>query len=97
LALDQEIHLGAEGGAGFFIVEIGEEWVVFAVVDAARVQALGEHFGERGFADAERALDDDEAGRLRPACRNRSAFGGRRFVGHWSLSLLSPRRLRILR
>jgi hypothetical protein len=34
---------------------------------------------------------------LRPACRNRSAFGGRRFVGHWSLSLLSPRRLRILR
>ena len=81
LALDQEVHLGAEGGAGLFVVEIGEKWVVFAVVNAARVQAFGEHFGERGFADAERPLDHDEAGRLRAALRNRGAFGGRRFVG----------------
>jgi hypothetical protein len=34
---------------------------------------------------------------LRSALRYRRAFGGRRFVGHLLLSLLSPRGLRILR
>ena len=81
--------MGAEGGAGFFLVEIGEKRIVFAVVDAARVQALGEDFGEGGFADAERAFDDDEAGRLGTALRNGSALGGGGFVGGHFVVLFS--------
>ncbi len=84
LAFDEEIHLGAEGGAGFFLVEIGEEGIVFAVVDAAGVKTLGEDFRESSFADAKRAFDDDETGRLRAALRLRSALGCGGFVGrHW--------------
>ena len=41
LALDEEVHLGAKSGAGFGFVEIGEEGIVLAIVDAAAVQALG--------------------------------------------------------
>src|SRR5258707_7063967 len=37
LALDEEIHLGAQGGPGLGVVEIGEEGIVLAIVDAAGV------------------------------------------------------------
>jgi len=36
--------LGTEGGAGFFLVEIGQEGIVFTVIDAASVETLGEDF-----------------------------------------------------
>ena len=81
LAFDQEIHLGAKGGASFFFVEISQEGIVFAVVDAASVETFGENFGERGFADAERAFDDDEAGGLRTALGFGSALGCGGIVG----------------
>ncbi len=82
LALHQEIHLRAQGGAGLFFVEVGEEGVVLAVVDAAGMQALGEDFGEGAFADAQRAFDDDKAGSLRTSLRGEGALGGGGFVGH---------------
>ena len=93
MAFDQEIHLGAEGRAGFFLVEIGEEGIVFAVVNTAGVKTLGEDFGESGFADAKRAFDDDEAGRLRAALWNGSALGCGGFVGRHRLEepLMRPR------
>jgi hypothetical protein len=76
--------LGAEGGAGFFFVEVGQEGIVFAIVDAASVEPLGQDFGESGFTDAERAFDDNEAGRLRAALGLRGALGCGGFVGrHW--------------
>ncbi len=86
LAFDQEIHLGAEGGAGFFLVEIGEEGIVFAVVNAAGVKTLGEDLSQSGFAYAKRAFNDDEAGRLRAALWNGSTLGCGGFVGRhfWS-------------
>jgi hypothetical protein len=98
LAFNQEIQLGAESGAGFFLVEIGEEGIVFAVVDAAGVKALGEDFGESGLTDAERAFNDDEARRLRAALGLRSApgcggfVGGHRFEGPREKLLVQPRR-----
>lgn len=85
LAFDEEIHLGAEGCAGFFLVEIGEEWIVFAVEDAASVKTLGQDFSEGGLADAKRAFNDDEAGRLRTALWTRSALGRSGFVGRHCL------------
>jgi len=85
-----EIHLGAEGGPGFFFVKIGEEGIVFAVVDAAGVETFGEDFGESGFADAEGALDDDKAGRLWATLGLRSAPGCGGFVGRHFLE--RPRR-----
>src|SRR5216683_3740549 len=54
LALDEEVHLRAEGGAGFCIVEIGEKGIVLAIIDAAGVEAFGEDSGEGGFGDAQR-------------------------------------------
>ena len=84
LALHEEIHLGAEGGAGLFLIEVGEEGIVFAVVDAAGVEALSQNFGEGGFADAERTFNHDEARCLRPPLRLRGAFGSGGIVGrHW--------------
>jgi len=79
-ALDEEVHLGAKGGAGLGVVEVGEEGIVLAIVDAAGMQALGEDAGESGFADAQRAFNDDEARKLRTALRNASALGGGRVV-----------------
>src|SRR6266849_3400996 len=81
LALQEEVHLGAEGGAGLGVVEIGEERIVLAIVDAAGVEAFGEDLGEGGFADAQRAFDDDEVGRLRTSLRSASALGCGRVVG----------------
>jgi len=51
LAFDEEVHLSAESGAGFGVVEVGEEGIVLAIVNAAGVQAFGEDAGESGFAD----------------------------------------------
>ena len=82
-ALDEEVHLGAKGGAGLGVVEIGEEGIVLAIVDAAGMQALGEDAGESGFADAQRAFNNDEAGRLWTTLGMASALGGGRVVaGH---------------
>ncbi len=65
------------------MVEIGEEGIVLAIVDAAGMQALGEDAGKSGFADAQRAFNNDEAGRLRTTLRMASALGGGRVVaGH---------------
>lgn len=85
LPLDEEVHLGAEGGAGLFLVKIGEERIVLAIVDAAGVESFGKDFGESSLADAQRAFDDDEAGRLRAALRARSALGCGRFIGRHRL------------
>ena len=83
LALDEEIHLRAQGGAALGFVEIGKEGIVLAIVDAAGVQPFGEDAGEGGFANAQRAFNDDEAGRLGTALGNASAFGaGRVVTGH---------------
>ena len=76
LALDEEVHLGAKSRAGLGFVEVGQEGIVLAVVDAAGVEAFGEDAGEGGFADAKRAFNDDKTGRLGTALRNASAFGG---------------------
>ncbi len=81
LAVHQEIHLGAQSGAGLFLVEVGEKGIVFAVVDAAGVQALGKDLGQRAFAHAQRPLDDDEARRLRSPRGDARALGRGRFVG----------------
>src|ERR1700682_2038175 len=76
LALDEEVHLGAKGGAGFCFVEIGEERIVLAIVNAAGMQGLGGGGGKSGFADAQGAFNNDEPGKLRAALRNASALGG---------------------
>ena len=80
LAVHQEIHLSAQGGAGLLFVEVGEEGIVFAVVDAAGVQALGKDLGQRAFADAQGALDYDEARGLRSPGGDWRALSGGRFV-----------------
>ena len=92
LALDEEIHMRAESGTGLGFVEVGQERIVLAIVDAAGVQAFGKDFGKGGFADAERPFDDDEMGRLRTALRNASAPGCGGFVGGHSFSLPRPDR-----
>jgi len=55
------VHLGAKSGARLGFVEVGEEGIVLAIVDATGVQAFGKDTGEGGFADAERAFDNNEA------------------------------------
>src|ERR1700682_6406060 len=82
-ALDEEVHLCAMGRAGLGVVEIGEEGIVLAIVNAAGMQALGQDAGKSGFTDAQRAFNNDEAGKLRTALRMASALGGGRVVaGH---------------
>jgi hypothetical protein len=56
--------LRAEGGAGFFVVEIVQEGIVVGIEDAARVQLFGQNFGQRGLSDANRSFDCDMAGRF---------------------------------
>src|SRR6266705_5592342 len=92
-ALDEKVHLGAEGGAGFCIVEIGEKGIVLAIIHSAGVETLREDSGEGGFADAQRAFNDDETGKLRAALRNASALRGGGVVARhrW----MSPRRNRV--
>jgi len=80
LALDEEVHLGAKGGARLGFVEVGEKRIVFAVVDAASVKTFGEDAGEGRFPDAQRAFNGDEAGRLWAALGNQRALGGRGVV-----------------
>jgi hypothetical protein len=47
------------------------------------MEALGEDAGESGFADTQRAFNNDEARRLRAALRKANALGGGRVVaGH---------------
>jgi len=83
LALDEEVHLGAKSGARLGFVKVSKEGIVFAIVDAAGVEAFSKDAGESGFADAQRAFNYDEAGRLGSALRSASAFGGGRVVaGH---------------
>lgn len=81
LAFHQEIELSVKGCAKFSGIEIGEKGVVLAVKDAARVKAFGKDPSERGFSDAQRAFDDDEARRLRPGLRLPGTFRRRRFKG----------------
>ena len=47
MAIVKEIHLGAERGAALFVVEIAEEWVVFAVENAAGVKLLCENLDRK--------------------------------------------------
>ena len=75
LAFEQKVHLSAKRGARFFVVKIGEEGIVFAVVNAAGVEAFREDAGERGFADAEGAFDGDEARSLGAPPGDGCAFG----------------------
>ncbi len=68
--------MGAEGGAGFFVVEIGEEGIVFAIVNAAGVEAFCQDASQGGFADAEGTFDGDEARSLgAPPLGDGCAFG----------------------
>jgi hypothetical protein len=64
MAFVKEIHLRAESGAVFFIVEIAEERIVFAVENAARVKLFREDFCESRFAHAYGPFDHNVAGRL---------------------------------
>src|SRR5262249_2053314 len=82
LALQQKVHLRAKGGAGFLLVKIGEEGIVFAIVNALGVQAFGQDAGQGGFADAERAFDGDEARSLWTPLGDRCALG-RGVVRYW--------------
>ena len=61
LALHQEVHLGAESGAAFCSIEIGQKGIVFAIVDAPGMQTFSEDAGEGRFAHAQRTLDDDKS------------------------------------
>src|ERR1700733_9882284 len=64
IAFHEEMHLGAKSGTGFLGVKLGEEGIVFGIEDAAGVEAVGQDFGERGFAYADGAFDGDPAERL---------------------------------
>jgi len=75
LAFEQKVHLRAKGRAGFFVIEIGEEGIVFAIVNAARVEAFGQDAGQGGFADAQGAFDGDEARSLGAPLGDGCAFG----------------------
>src|SRR4029077_4087555 len=66
VALVEEIHLSAEGGARFLVVKLREERIVLAIENAASVHLLREDACECGFADANRPFDDDVARRLEP-------------------------------
>src|SRR5689334_5257051 len=84
LALDEKVHLGAKGSAGFGFVEVGEEGIVFAVEDSASVEALGEDARKGALTNAQRPFDGDEAGRLRAALWNERALGCRGVVARHS-------------
>jgi hypothetical protein len=62
--LDQEIHLGAKGRAGLFLVKVGEEGIVLGIEDAPRVQSVGQDARQSGLAHADRPFDHDRARRL---------------------------------
>jgi hypothetical protein len=53
------MHLGAEGCAGLFVVEIREEGIIFAIEDSARVELLGENARERRFANTDWTFNGD--------------------------------------
>ena len=89
LAFEQKVHLGAKGGAGFFVVEIGKEGIVFAIVDTAGVEAFSEDAGQGGFPDAEGAFDGDEARSLGAPLGDGCAFG-RGVERHSGLRCLLP-------
>ncbi len=79
LALNQKVHLRAEGSAPFRGIEIRQKGIVFAVVNAPGMQTLRQDAGKRRFAHAQRALDDDKSRWLRAALRLESSFRRRRF------------------
>ena len=60
LALHQEIQLSVKGRTGLFRIEIAEKRVVFAVINAAGVEAFGQDAGEGGLADPQRSFDNNE-------------------------------------
>jgi hypothetical protein len=64
MSLVKEIHLSAESGATFFIVEIAKERVVLAVENAARVKLFCKNLCESRFADTYGSFDHDVPGRL---------------------------------
>src|SRR5262249_18461733 len=65
LPLHQKIHLRTECRASFFRVKLRQEGIVFAIVNAARVQPLRQDARQRGFAHAQRPFDHDEPRGLR--------------------------------
>ena len=75
LTFEEKVHLRAKGGAGFFVVKIGKEGIVFAIVNATRVEALSQDASQCGFADAKRAFDGDEARSLGAPLGDGCAFG----------------------
>jgi len=53
----RKCNLGAKSGARLGFVEVGEEGIVLAIVDATgRGRRSARDTGEGGFADAERGL-----------------------------------------
>ncbi len=61
LTLHEEVELRVESRAVFSGIEVGEEGIVFAVVDAARMKAFSEDAGEGGLADAQGTFNDNKA------------------------------------
>jgi len=68
--------LSAEGGSGEAGIKIGEKGIVFAIVNAARVEAFGKEAGERSFANAERSFNNDKSRWLWATLRDACAFRG---------------------
>ena len=60
-----EILLGAEGGAGLFILKLGVEGILLAIENAPRVHLFSEDACECGFADANRPFNHDIPRRLK--------------------------------
>ena len=79
MALVEEIHLRAKCRAGLFVVKLGEERIVLSVVDAARVQLLGQRPRESRFSHADGPFDDDVARGLEGRARSwRAIISNRR-------------------
>ena len=92
LALNQKVHLRAEGRAPFRGIEIRQKGIIFAIVNAPGMQTFRQDAGKRRFAHAQRTLDHDKSRWLRAALRLKNSFRRRRFRWHrfFSAKLVSP-------
>jgi hypothetical protein len=61
-AADEKGKLGLESGSGLAIIEGGEEWVLFGLLNKLPVELLGKETGESALADANRTFYGDVSG-----------------------------------
>jgi hypothetical protein len=59
--LEQKMHLGAKRGAGFLIVEIPQERIIFAIEKLPRMKPFRKRPCKRGFSYANRAFHHNVA------------------------------------